>query len=124
MRLWLNLKLEGENKMKETKAILLADLKNAESKIENLNTNDNHEKWLLERDRIRNELIKLEQIESENKRERNRNIINCVTFGVSFLGGLWAVLASFEFDTDRTLTSTNGRNIVTNFVSKTLMFKR
>lgn len=111
--------------MKETREILLANYRKVESKIEGLSADDNsYELWLGERDKIRNELIKLNQIESENKRDKCRNIITCVTFGASFVGGIWAVLASFEFDTDRTLTSTNGRNIVTNFVSKTLMFKR
>lgn len=111
--------------MKKTKEDLIADYKRAKNKIDSMDTeNENYKMWLEEEDKVRNELIKLIQIESENKRELIRNIITCTTFGISFIGGVWAVLASFQFDKDSTLTSTNGRNIITNFVSKTLMFKR
>jgi len=111
--------------MKETKKNLLSDYKRAKSKIDSLTAEDeNYKMWLEEEDKVRNELVKIIQIESENKRDLIRNIKELFTWGVSLGVGVWALLASFEFDKDSTLTSTNGRNIITNFVSKTLMFKR
>ena len=111
--------------MKKTKENLLDDYMRAKSKLDSLTTTDNDYKlWLEEEDKVRNELVKLIQIESENKRDLIRNIIQVVTWLGSLGVGVWALLASFEFDKDSTLTSTNGRNIVTNFISKTLMFKK
>lgn len=86
-----------------------------------------------ERDKLRNELIKREQvkmetdvkrsqIEAEDKREKTRNIITVGTFVVSTGVGIWTVLKTFRFDQESTITSTLGRNSISNVVSK--MFKR
>lgn len=111
--------------MKKTKENLLADYERVRRTIDSISTeHENYQMLLDKEDKIRSELIKLIQIESENKRDLIRNIVSLTTFGLTFAGGIWAVLASFEFDRNSTLTSTNGRNIITNFVSRTLMFKR
>lgn len=88
-----------------------------------------------ERDRIRQELIKLEQskneirvkreeIDAENKREQVRNRINMITFGVSTGLSLYAIIMTFYFDRDRTVTSTLGRNILNSVLPLKLFSKR
>ena len=88
-----------------------------------------------ERDRIRQELIKLEQskneirvkreeIDAENKREQVRNRITMVTFGVSTGLSLYAIIMTFYFDRDRTITSTLGRNILNSVLPLKLFSKR
>lgn len=88
-----------------------------------------------ERDRIRQELIKLEQskneirvkreeIDAENKREQVRNRINMITFGVSTGLSLYAIIMTFYFDRDRTITSTLGRNILNSVLPLKLFSKR
>ena len=86
---------------------------------------------LEERDKIRNELIKLEQInkdtnvkisqiESENKREKIRNGITIGTFVVSTGVSVYAIAKTFKFDQVATVTSTLGRNILNGVVPKIL----
>lgn len=88
-----------------------------------------------ERDRIRQELIRLEQskneirvkreeIDAENKREQVRNRINMITFGVSTGLSLYAIIMTFYFDRDRTITSTLGRNILNSVLPLKLFSKR
>lgn len=88
-----------------------------------------------ERDRIRQELIKLEQskneirvkreeIDAENKREQVRNRITMITFGVSTGLSLYAIIMTFYFDRDRTITSTLGRNILNSVLPLKLFSKR
>lgn len=120
--------------MEETKKILWADYNKVSEQIGNLKTSDEgYELLLEERDKIRNELIKLEQanmeantkksqIEAENKREKTRNGITIGTFVVSTGIGVWTVIKTFKFDQDSTMTSTLGRNSVNNVVSK--LFRR
>ena len=96
---------------------------------------------LEERDKIRNELLKLEQsrnemrikreeINAEDEREKIRNRITIVTFGISTAISLYAIVKTFRFDQDSTVTSTLGRNILNSFIPKlfkkliTLTFKR
>lgn len=89
--------------------------------------------FLDERDKIRNELIKgeqvledrnskKEQLESDNKNEKIRNLITICTFGISTILSLYALNKTFKFDQEATVTSTLGRNILNNFVPK--IFKR
>ena len=68
-----------------------------------------------ERDRIRQELIKLEQV---------RNRITMITFGVSTGLSLYAIIMTFYFDRDRTITSTLGRNILNSVLPLKLFSKR
>ena len=88
-----------------------------------------------ERDRIRQELIKLEQskneirvkreeIDAEDKREQVRNRITMITFGVSTGLSLYAIIMTFYFDRDRTITSTLGRNILNSVLPLKLFSKR
>ena len=93
----------------------------------------NYKLLLDERDKLRNELIKLDevskeinlkksQIEAEDKREKTRNIITIGTFVVTTGVSVWTVVKTFRFDQVATMTSTLGRSSITNVVSK--MFKR
>ena len=88
---------------------------------------------LEERDKIRNELLKLEQsrnemrikreeINAENEREKIRNRITIVTFGISTAISLYAIVKTFRFDQDSTVTSTLGRNILNSVIPK--LFKK
>lgn len=86
-----------------------------------------------ERDKIRNELIKVEQIEEDritkekeiesgNKNEKIRNRITIGTFVVSTVVSVYTVVKTFKFDQEATITSTLGRNVINNVTSK--IFKR
>ena len=98
-------------------------------------SNEQKSDILDERDRIRQELIRLEQskneirvkreeIDAENKREQVRNRINMITFGVSTGLSLYAIIMTFYFDRDRTITSTLGRNILNSVLPLKLFSKR
>lgn len=120
--------------MEKTKETLWADYKAVSEKIENLDVKDEgYELLLEERDKIRNELIKLEQanldvelkksqIEAEDKREKIRNGITIGTFAITTGVSIWTVIKTFNFDRDATITSTLGRTSISNAVSK--LFKR
>ena len=86
---------------------------------------EKHGKLMKEKDDIRNELIRLdevemkrEEIEAENKREKIRNGITIGTFVVSSAIGVWAVLKTFAFDQEGTVTSTLGRGILSGIIPK------
>jgi dihydroorotase len=98
-------------------------------------SNEQKSDILDERDRIRQELIKLEQskneirvkreeIDAEDKREQVRNRITMITFGVSTGLSLYAIIMTFYFDRDRTVTSTLGRNILNSVLPLKLFSKR
>lgn len=120
--------------MKEIDEILKGDYEKVNEQISVVDINsDQHEKLLDERDKIRNEMIKLkqaemeiemrkDQVEAENKREKIRNGINIGTFVVSTCVGIYTVIKTFRFDQDSTVTSTLGRTTLTSVVSK--IFKR
>lgn len=120
--------------MEKTKETLWSDYKKVSEKIESLDIKDEgYELLLEERDKIRNELIKLEQVNmdsdlkklqiaAEDKREKIRNGITIGTFAITTSVGIWTVIKTFKFDQVATITSTLGRNSITNTVSK--MFKR
>ena len=120
--------------MSKTTEILWKNYEEINERISVLDTNNENYKLLLEeRDKLRNELIKLEQvkietnlkksqIEAEDKREKIRNAITIGTFTVTTGVSIWTVLKTFKFDQESTITSTLGRNSITNVVSK--MFKR
>lgn len=118
----IHLKKE-EIKMKETKEALWKNYKEITDRIECLGEQDERYGVLVEkREKVMSDIIKLEQIESENKREQNRNIATYVTLGVTTVSGLIVAFKSFRFDEDSTMTSTIGRTSVTNMVSR--LFKR
>lgn len=94
---------------------------------------DKKKELMDERDKIRNELIKLElgkneikikreEIEAEDERNKVQNRITIITFGISTALSLYAIMKTFKFDQDSTVTSTLGRNILNGVIPK--MFKR
>ena len=119
------------NKIKET---LWADYERVSTQIQSLETQDTKYELLLEeRDKLRNELIKLEQmnletglkksqIEAEDKREKVRNQITLGTFAVTTGVSVFAIIKTFKFDEVATVTSTLGRNVLSSVVPK--MFKK
>lgn len=104
------------------------------SMISCLEDGDEKKRGLLEeRDKLRQELLKLEisknennikekEINAEDKRELIRNRITIATFGVSTALSLYAIVRTFRFDQESTITSTLGRNILSGVLPK--MFKR
>lgn len=131
--------------MKRIKETLWADYDAISTKINACESNDENYKSLLdERDRIRNELIKLEQtvieanskrkqmetetkikeaqIAAENKRELIRNGITIATFIVTTVVSVAAIDKTFQFDEEGTFTSTLGKNILYGIIPKP--FKR
>lgn len=120
--------------MSKIKEALWNDYEVISDYIEKLEVNSEmYEAALDERDKLRNELIKLEQmeqdknaklseIESENKREKIRNGITIGTFVVSTGVSIYAIAKTFKFDQVATVTSTLGRNILNGVVPK--LFKR
>ena len=118
------------NRLEET---LWADYDRVSEQIKCLGIGDeNYETLLNEKDRILNDLIKLEQgnkeikikeykIKSENKKEKVRNYITIGTFIVSTGVGVCAIINTFRFDRESTLTSTLGGKILYSAIPK--MFK-
>lgn len=116
--------------MTTIETVLWEDYNRLSDLITVITSQDERKKELLdERDRIRNELIKLEQakdevrikreqIEAENKREKIRNQITIGTFSITTLLSLYAIVKTFKFDQESTVTSTLGRNLLNNVVSK------
>ncbi len=109
--------------MKETKEILLADYNDVTEKLKCVNKDDDAFRELLnDRKAIRDELVKMEEINSENKRDKIRNIITVGTFSITSSLSVWALLRTLKFDEDATVTSTAGRGIVSDVILK--MFKK
>lgn len=118
--------------MKKVREALWQDYEAISSQIGNLKADDDSYKSALEeRDKVRNELIKLAQIEEENKvkisqieaedrREKIRNGITIGTFAVSTGVSIYAIAKTFKFDQVATVTSTLGRNILNGVVPKML----
>ena len=105
--------------MSKIEEALWQDYKAISDRIEVLDIeSEGYEAALGERDKLRNELLKLEQIESENKREKIRNGITVGTFVVSTGVSLYAIAKTFKFDQVATVTSTLGRNILNGVVPK------
>lgn len=82
-----------------------------------------------ERDKIRNELInidqfeqeidvKISQIECDNMKDRIRNGITIGTFVITSGISIYAISKTFKFDQVGTITSTLGRNILSGVVPK------
>lgn len=103
-------------------------------------TEDKYKLLLEERDKLRNELIKLAQtnieaalkeqqmkaeaevkaaqIEAENKREMIRNYITVGTFAVTTVVSIFGIYKTFYFDDKSTVTSTLGRAILNGVIPK------
>lgn len=109
--------------MKDTREILLADYNDISEKLKCINKDDDAYVTLLnDRKSIRDELVKMEEINSENKRDKIRNIITIGTFTVTSTLSVWGLLRTLKFDEGATITSTAGRGIVSDVVLK--MFKK
>ena len=122
----------GGTKMSKIKDALWEDYHTISKTINE--TDVKSEKYLTvleERDKLRNELIKLEQIEqdkevkisqieAENKRDKIRNGITISTFVVSTGISVYAIAKTFKFDQVATVTSTLGRGILNGVVPKML----
>lgn len=117
--------------MKKIEEALWSDYKDVSNLIKGMDTKQTeiYKTTLEERDKIRNEIIKLKQIhqekimsdskiESENRRDRVRNRITLATFGVTTLVSVYAMLRTFKFDQGSTVTSTLGRGILNGFIPK------
>lgn len=119
---------------KNIREALWANYNAIEKEINEMNGNgENYEIKLEERDKIRNELLKLEQLtndkqikhlqfEIDKKNEFIRNLITIGTFSVNFIGCVYFTFKSFDFDKQSTMTSTMGRGILSNFMPK--LFKK
>lgn len=92
---------------------------------------DEHKLLSEEKDKLRNEIIKLEQInqdnnvklsqiEAEDKRDKIRNGISIGTFVVTTGVSVYAIAKTFKFDQVATVTSTLGRNILNGVIPKML----
>ena len=120
--------------MSKIEKALWANYEKANNRIESLTAGSEEYKAALEeRDKLRNELIKLEQIsqdnsvkllqiESENRRENIRNGITIGTFTITTMISLYGLWKTFKFDEVATVTSTLGRGILNGVVPK--LFKR
>ena len=118
--------------MKKIEDALWQDYKKAGDQINDCGfAAEGYEILLEERDKIRNELIKLKQIEveqngnifkaqSEDKRDKIRNIISICTFTVTTLVSICTINKTFKFDQESTVTSTLGRNILNGVIPKML----
>lgn len=118
--------------MSKIKEALWSDYVASGNLIKGLDANSEKYKAALEeRDKLRNELIKLEQMEqekelkksqikSEEEREKIRNGITIGTFVVSTAISVYAITKTFKFDQVATVTSTLGRNILNGVVPKML----
>lgn len=115
---------------------LWADYKKASDLVEGLSIGDNNESYkmaLEDRDKVRTELIKMEQMKNEEQTQllqvKNESKWNWIKFGMTLttLGinlafSSWAMRKTFEFDQEGTVTSTLGRGILNNSIPK--LFKR
>ena len=116
--------------MKETKELLMEDYKKVSDLLTVVQPDDEkYGRLIEERDDIRNELIKMDsieidangkkaEIEAEDRREKVRNYITIGTFVGTSLISIWAVLKTFKFDEDGTVTSTLGRGILSGIIPK------
>lgn len=118
-----------ENEIEEA---LWRDYKDASDLIDGLEIGDNVDGYRVaveDRDKIRNEIIKLEQmknekeiqneqIKSESKKDLIKNVLSIVTFGVTTGVSIYTILKTFKFDQTSTVTSTLGRNALNGVIPK------
>lgn len=116
--------------MHKIKNALWSDYENVSGLLKGLDKGDErYESALKERDNIRNELLKIEQIElekttnekqlkSESRKDLIHRIIEVSTFTVSTLVSIYSIVLTFKFDQSSTITSTLGRNILSGAIPK------
>ena len=90
---------------------LWQDYEDAGQRIKDLSIKDgdNYRVALEDRDKIRNELIKLEQMKNE---------LSVITFGVTTGLSIYTIHRTFKFDETSTVTSTLGRNALNGVIPK------
>lgn len=116
--------------MKKTKDLIMDDYNQNGDFLKVINAeHENYGKVVKDRDDIRKELIQIAtvemenetkkfEIETENKREKIRNRITIGTFAITSVISIWAVLKTFKFDEEGTVTSTLGRGILSGIMPK------
>lgn len=117
-----------KNKIEEA---LWQDYNDADELISGLSMEnaDSYRIAVEDRDKIRNELIKLEQmkneketqneqLKSESKKDLIRNVLSMVTFGVTTGLSIYTIIRTFKFDQTSTVTSTLGRNALNGVIPK------
>lgn len=117
-----------ENKIEEA---LWQDYKNTSDLIGDLDIKnvDSYRIAVEDRDKIRNELIKLEQmknekenqneqLKSDSKKDLVKNVLSMVTFGVTTGLSIYTIIRTFKFDQTSTVTSTLGRNALNGVIPK------
>lgn len=119
---------------KTVKEALWQNYEDVEKKLKGLDVkNDNYAVLLDERDKIRGQLIKLEQLEQdkiikdeqldfEKQNEFIKNSISIVSFSLNLIVCVGMAAKTFKFDNNSTITSTMGRGILNNFIPK--LFRR
>lgn len=119
------------NKIEEA---LWKDYYAAEKLIESWEVgSENYKEAVKERDNIRNELLKLEQInkeanikamqiKSDKWQEKMRISSSLLTFGANLIVIIWGTRKTFKFDEVATVTSTMGRGILSGVSPK--LFRR
>ena len=111
---------------------LWQDYNDANDLLNEISIGENSESYkiaLEDKDKIRNELIKVEQmkkeeqmqaeqIKNDSKKDMIRNILSTVTFGVTTGVSIYTIVKTFKFDQESTVTSTLGRNILNGVIPK------
>lgn len=116
--------------MKETRDLLMKDYNSVNDLLKVVPESDaRHEQLLKDRDSIRQELIKLDstkadiemrkvELAEEGRRDKIRNGITIGTFIISTCVSVYAIVRTFRFDENGTVTSTLGRGILNGVIPK------
>ena len=119
---------------KTVKEALWQNYEDVEKKLKGLDVkNDNYAILLDERDKIRGQLIKIEQLEQdkiikdgqldfEKQNEFIKNSISIISFSLNLIVCVGMAAKTFNFDNNSAITSTMGRGILNNFIPK--LFRR
>lgn len=117
--------------MHKIKNALWSDYENVSGQLKVLDKKDDlYESAVKERDNIRQELIKIAQLECEKtindkqlKADTRKDLINKIidvtTFTVTTAVSIYSIILTFKFDQSSTITSTLGRNILSGAIPKT-----
>ena len=118
--------------MKKIEETLWKDYEDAKALVKELKYTEDTEKYRIaveDCDKIRNELIKMEQMKNE-KNDRNKilksdfmkeifkNGLSIITFGVSTGVSIYTIYRTFDFDKVSTVTSTLGRGTLNGAIPK------
>ena len=116
--------------MTDVEKILIEDYNHTNELLKVVDkNNDGYEDLLRDRDNLRNELLRLESIKEDSKirkeelntnrkQERIRNVLNVGMFGISTAIYTYFICRTFKFDENGTVTSTLGHNILNGIVPR------